>query len=245
MRALSAAEMLDVWERGLALLPVERSLMLLAAAGGESPAAIAALAIGERNARLLALREWAFGQQIIAVESCPRCGDRLELNFSTTDLKPEIETPNELPQCFSLNIAGYDVECRAVNSQDLLAISAERDPVAARRQLLERCFLNVARNGDEISAGQLPEEVIRAVAERLEQADPQANIQLALICAQCGHQWQSDFDIVAFFWNEIHSWATRTLHEVHVLASAYGWREMDILTMSPWRRQYYLNCIGK
>ena len=32
--------------------------------------------------------------------------------------------------------------------------------------------------------------------------------------------------------------------EVHVLASSYGWRESDILNMSAWRRQYYLDLIG-
>jgi hypothetical protein len=33
------------------------------------------------------------------------------------------------------------------------------------------------------------------------------------------------------------------VREVHLLASAYGWRESDILAMTPWRRQLYLELV--
>ena len=77
------------------------------------------------------------------------------------------------------------------------------------------------------------------------QADPQADVQLALSCPACSHQWQSVFDIVSFFWSEMNAWAYRILREVHILASAYGWREADILAMSPYRRQLYLKMVSK
>jgi hypothetical protein len=50
--------------------------------------------------------------------------------------------------------------------------------------------------------------------------------------------------VVAYFWSEINAWAYRLLGEVHSLASAYGWREEDILAMSPWRRHVYLEMVG-
>ena len=76
------------------------------------------------------------------------------------------------------------------------------------------------------------------------EVDPQADVQMDLTCPACGHQWQALFDIESFFWREISAWANRILREVHALASAYGWRESDILSMSTWRRQTYLNLIG-
>jgi len=51
------------------------------------------------------------------------------------------------------------------------------------------------------------------------------------------------FDIASFFWAEICVQAKRLLREVHTLARAYGWREMDILSMSPARRQFYLEMV--
>ena len=38
--------------------------------------------------------------------------------------------------------------------------------------------------------------------------------------------------------------ALRLLGHVHALARAYGWREADILAMSPARRQVYLDLAG-
>ena len=37
--------------------------------------------------------------------------------------------------------------------------------------------------------------------------------------------------------------ALRTLREIDVLATAYGWTETEILRLSPWRRQAYLEII--
>ena len=85
--------------------------------------------------------------------------------------------------------------------------------------------------------------MIDAVVERITQSDPQGDIQFPLNCLECGYEWQASLDIGPFFCNEIHSWAERTLRDIHTLASTYGWCEMDILTMSPWRRQFYLGCI--
>src|SRR4029079_641368 len=93
MRSLTAQEMLNVWERGLAQSPLQRSLMLLAAAEkGSTIEAVAALSTGQRDACLLTLREWAFGQHLGAVANCPRCMDRLEINFLTSDVRVQSET---------------------------------------------------------------------------------------------------------------------------------------------------------
>jgi hypothetical protein len=74
--------------------------------------------------------------------------------------------------------------------------------------------------------------------------DPQADIQIALTCPACLHQWSAAFDIASHLWIEVNSWAMRILDEVHRLASAYGWSEADILELSPMRRQLYLGMIG-
>jgi hypothetical protein len=76
------------------------------------------------------------------------------------------------------------------------------------------------------------------------QADPLADLTLLATCPACGHNWRILFDIVSYFWDEIQAWGGRLMREVHTLASAYGWRETDILAMSAWRRQRYLEMIG-
>jgi hypothetical protein len=242
MRALSAPEILDVWERGLSLTPVERVLTLLAAACREPVDAVAQLSVGQRDARLMQLRDWTFGSQLVSVLTCPVCSERLELTFNTADLRGAVDA--EPTEVLTLSVAGYQLLFRVPNSLDLIAIADCQDVHDARQRLLERCVGTSEHQGQPVAVGRLPADVVEAVAHRMALADPQGDVQLPVACSQCGHQWQAGFDIASFFWSEITAWAQRTLREVHALASVYGWREADILTMSAWRRQFYLNCIG-
>jgi uncharacterized protein (UPF0212 family) len=242
MRALSASELLSVWERGLTQSPVERALALLIAANPESaPDDMARLSIGQRDAQLLTLREWMFGSQLVSLASCSDCGEQLELAFEVSDIRAG---QSHQSQALAMSAAGYEVDLRLPNSLDLAAI-ASHNSTEARRLLLDRCVVRVQREGADAPLDQLPEDVKTAISEQMALADPQANVELALACPACGHQWQAVFDIAAFFWSEINAWAIRLLREVHAIASAYGWREADIVTLSPMRRQLYLDMIGR
>jgi hypothetical protein len=95
-------------------------------------------------------------------------------------------------------------------------------------------------NPDGDSVAELSDEAIADLAEHIGKCAPEAEVMLDFACPSCGHRWQGLFDIAAFFWREIRAQARRLLREVHLLASAYGWREADILVMSPRRRQAYM-----
>lgn len=242
MQPLSTSELLAVWEAGQARRPDQQALLLLAAACPDtSPDALARLSVGERDARLLTLREWAFGAEVTSLTACPTCGERVELVFNVREIRAE---PESTPAGeFFLDVAGYEVQCRLPNNQDLAAIAESGDAGIARHRLLEQCVLAARHDGQERGTEQLPGDVVEAIAARMAAADPQADVHLALSCPACGHRWRAAFDIVSFFWSEISAWASRVLGEVHTLASAYGWAEAEVLAMSPWRRQVYLGMV--
>jgi hypothetical protein len=242
MRALGAAEMLRAWESGLAQPPLQRSLTLLAEAAQEPVEAMALLSLGQRDGRLLNLRERTFGEDVAAVASCPLCAAHLEMDFRTADLK--VGTYSKSSESSTLPFKDHQLRWRAPNSLDLIAIAGEHDPAAARRRLLERCISDITHHDSPGAFEDLSAEILTAVVEQIAESDPQADVQIAVDCPECGHQWQASFDIATFFWNEIHAWAQHTLRDVHNLALAYGWSERDILAMSPWRRQFYLGCIA-
>jgi hypothetical protein len=243
MRPLSAAELLDAWERGLSEPVPGRGLALLAAACPDvSSDALAALSIGECDSRLLTLREWSFGSQLASVSDCSRCGERLEWTTSIRDLR-SLEQPASSGE-LSLTVGGYAISFRLPNTLDFAAAAECADPAAARLKILERSVIAARRGDQAIAPGDLPVAVVEAIEKRMAEVDSQANIQLDLLCPACGHRWQALFDIGSFFWGELNAWAQRLLAEVHVLASAYGWREADILNLSPARRQFYLGLIS-
>lgn len=86
--------------------------------------------------------------------------------------------------------------------------------------------------------------LIDELESQMEALDPAADIRLAMRCTDCGHAWDAVLDVGACFWDELGSRAHQLLEAVHRLASAYGWREAEILALSPARRAAYLNMIG-
>lgn len=239
MQRLTPAALLAVWERGLTQTITARALMLLAAAFPEtSPAVLAAMSIGRRDALLLQLRARLFGDQLAGAASCPKCSERLEFNFTAAEIFVWRETPEHESQ--TLAAGGFELEFRLPTSLDLMALSRCIDPQAARAKLLQRCLFSAKQNGATRTLPQLPEDVLAGLAARMAELDPQAEIKFSLACAACGQKWQALFDIAHFLWAEIHSWAPRLLRDVHLLAAAYGWSETDILQLSPLRRQFYL-----
>lgn len=244
MRSILPQELLEVWERSLAQAPAVRAQWLLAAACPElTPDQIATLSIGQRDARLLALREALFGAEMESVVNCPGCNERLELSFSTTELRSGSESQPQAAEV-SLNVAGYDLRLRLPNSRDVLLAGSLADEDESRGQLLRRCLLSAECNEVPVEADDLSAEVVEAAAQELAEADPLADIRIKVLCPSCGHAWKAAFDIVEFLWAEVEARAGHILNEVHALASAYGWSERDILALSPRRRQFYLDMVG-
>ncbi len=248
MEPLSPSLLLTVWERGIDQAPARQALLLLGAMlPEENPDALATRPIGRRNALLLALRRRLFGERFVSTAICPACGERVELAFLTDDLgaSPAIDALDPEPESATVSAAGYSATFRLPNSRDLLALTDESDLVIAQQHLLARCIISAEREGRPVSAPELPPPLVTAITREMEARDPLATVQLTLTCPACGHGWAALLDLGAYLWRELDAWARRTLREVHVLASAYGWSEAAILAMGPGRRQRYLELIGR
>jgi len=239
MRRLSTSELLSVWEKAAPQRASAWPITLLAAAcTDQSPEDLARLSIGQRDSRLLELRERIFGPELNLLSTCAACDARLEVNLLVKHLRTG--QPEHATASLFASAGGIDVEFRLPDSFDLDAAAEVKDSAAARMLLLERCVTGARRGGEPVLAGELPAEVVDAIEVRMADADPQADIQLTMACPACGHGWRAIFDIAGYLWRELDSWAMRILKEVHTLARAYGWSEADVLRMSRLRRQTYL-----
>ena len=237
MKPLLACNIVQAWEWGRDKHPVDRALFLLGQAYPDMDnATLTALTLGQRNRRLIRLREMTFGSTLNGFARCEKCGEALEFSLATGDiLLPEPEQ-----EMFSLKDDDLTVTFRLPNSSDLAAIVGMKAADAARHLLIERCIMAAESKGMALSIQDLPASVLSTLAEAITEYDPQAEMRLALTCAACGYQWSALFDIVSYFWAELEARARRLLEEVHVLARAYGWREVEILQMSAPRRRLYL-----
>jgi hypothetical protein len=241
MNTLTAQAMLHSWELGQGEPALRRPLALLCGAWPEpDPGSWGALPIGERDRWLLTLHESLFGTELDTVAACPACGETLELRFPTTALHPGT-VADDTPA--SLDCEGWQVGFRLPGSDDLIDAAASGDRDAALARLLERCVLGLRHDGRPAEPADLPPSVIERLQQEMARRDPGADNRVALECPGCGHRFERRFDIGTYLWDELDDWAQRTLAEVHLLASAYGWSEPQILALGAARRRHYIELV--
>ncbi|WP_132694538.1 hypothetical protein [Rhodovulum steppense] len=224
MRAgLNPEAMLMAWEAGLGRAPLDRALVLLWA-GGHGDAAD--LALAERDRLLLALRRATFGPVLDCVAACPDCGADVEVTLEADALAGALEAPVPGP----LRIGSRAVTLAPLTSRDLAAargVAPEALPGFLRARLVP--------DGEALS-----ETEARAIEAEIEARAAAAEARCLLTCPDCGADWRESVDIAAHLWAEVEAAALRLLAEVAELARAYGWREADVLALSPARRAAYL-----
>ncbi|MCP4692602.1 MAG: phage baseplate protein, partial [Desulfobacterales bacterium] len=187
MRSLSARDLLYVWEAGEDRRPLDRALMLLAALlPGRTREQLARLSIGRRDALLLNFRKATFGSRMDGVGRCPKCNGLLEFSVHVDDLLEKAPPGAEAPEP-TLSMDGFHVRFRLPDSLDLAAVIHREDAAEAGDLLVRGCALEVRREGADASAETLPREVIEAMAARMAEQDPLAEIRLDLSCPDCGN----------------------------------------------------------
>ena len=244
MRSLNSAELLQIWEEGLDKSVLHSALLLLSKSCNLPIETVGALSIGERDAQLLKLREWLFGNKLLNTAHCPNCAECVEWTMTTFDL--QLQLPSFLegkPKVLEVLSEGYHIRFRLPNSIDILDMTREKNSAYNSQQLLLHCILELVDCPKDISSANLPHHILDSIQHKMEIEDPQANISIALTCPSCNQQWASVFDILSYLWIEIDNWAKHILQEVYILAKAFNWSEHDILNMSIRRRQLYLEML--
>lgn len=240
MKALSAKDVLAVWEQGQRQHLLDRALTLLAAAyPGVGRRELAALPIGRRDAALLRLHERTFGGRMRGLSRCPACGEQVEFSLRADDVHVEGGTPEG-----QVESGGVTVRFRAATSLDLAAVAGCSGLGAAREALIRRCVLAAWQGGEDVPTEALGAEVLAAVAAGMEAADPQAEVMMGMCCPGCQHEWGVLLDVLVFLWAEVSAAARGILQDVHALARAYGWSEGEVLALSGQRRRMYLEMVG-
>jgi hypothetical protein len=235
--ALSAARLLEIWERGAAWHPLDQALLVVQTADSDGPAEDPSeWTIGRRDRRLLEIRRDTFADRIDGCAECPACRSSLEFELSCASLI-ELQLSETRPER-TVEHDGMPWLMRAPNSRDLAVIALEPDLHSARTALLARCARPVNEDGPRTGAWTESQQV--ALGEALADLDPLAEILIDLTCQACGHTWQCLFDIATFLWSEIRARSRRLLQDIDVLARTYGWTESEILRLSDRRRGLYV-----
>ncbi|MFG2226852.1 hypothetical protein [Streptomyces sp. NPDC048644] len=257
MALTGPAELLATWEAGLDRDAAGRALLLHRAARPETGTdALLAVPVGRRAADLFGLRRALFGERMQVRVECGGCAEAMEFDLDAAQFAAPAAgaaADGGAADGGVLRVAdgGWVVDFRLPTVADLAAVSralagpgAAPGPPDPQQLLLARCTVSATRDGAPLPAdelpGALPDTVRRLLAEAAERADPAAEITLSIACPECGEATPAELDIADHLWTELDAWARDVLLDVHLLATAYGWSEPEILALSPQRRRYYL-----
>lgn len=223
--------LLEVWEHGVQRHPIDRALLLFSLAAPQRRSdTLADVPLGKRNAALFELREACFDAPLSAWVDCPACGERMSFEFDRAQLPPMRHQGND-----QIEVDGH--RFHRLTSRHLARLADSAEPEDAARRLLHDCAEDadaLPRDAAAINA------LLVHVEAALDEADPWADLAISLNCPACGQDTEACFDIAGYFWEEIDAHAHRLLDDIHILASAYGWTEPDILALSAARRAAYL-----
>jgi uncharacterized protein (UPF0212 family) len=232
---MTPAEMLSFWETGSRLSPLDRGVLAAQVAG--VPASQAAdLPLGERNRALARLYLEHFGDALDGFTECTECGEKLEFHF---DLRQVADAPPL--EASDLVVVGR-WKFRLPTSRALAMALNGGEGASAEHRLLVECLEEPAGAGQEWSEA-VPgwsEEEMAAIEEKLAEADSLAEIQIGFKCPECGADFEEALDLGSFLWSEIEDAARQLFDDIHLLASAYGWTEGEVLRLSAMRREAYV-----
>jgi len=234
MQSLSQADCLALWESGRALHPLDQGLLAVHTAFPDSRRELVAdWPLGRRNRALAELYCTSFGRWLRGWTACEQCAEKLEFQVDGHVL---IASGAERV-LQAIEYEGSDF--RLPTSRDLAGIAGESDASAAALRLLRQCLVETL----EVSSDVWSEEDLEAIGERMAEADPLAEIRLHFDCPICGCTFDESLDLASFLWEEMEARARRLLLDVHELATAYGWSEQEILSLSAARRNAYLEMV--
>jgi hypothetical protein len=232
-------QIIDLWEQcRTASSKVEAAVTL---ASAHDPGRDAwSMSIGTRDRAIIELRARLFGNKLTGTDCCSACGQQVDVNISLPDLLDASEDTNGNGDPLFLETDGWQLGLRLPTSDDVAAVIVSKD---SERALFELCMVELKHLGEDVSTDELPERIVAVAQQRLAQAESLADIQLRIECPSCGRKWDSCLDIGSIFLVELDAYVKRICNDVHLLASAYGWSEREILEMPSARRQLYLEMV--
>jgi hypothetical protein len=229
---------LEVWERGRSSGPIDRAVILLAALSGCSEQDAERVDLGTRDTLLAAGLFRLAGTAVWSWVRCAGCGSVLDVPLDPAVL-PHEEDATADRQPLAVATVDGPLTVRLPDTRDLRAAATAGDASSARRLLLRRLLPGLPAERD------IGEDTVAIVETALEKASPGAAVMVTVGCPDCGGATEAAVDVPLLLWCHVEAAAVVLLSEIHVLASAYGWTEPDVLALPPRRRRSYLAMVGR
>jgi hypothetical protein len=255
LRPVAGRDEAFLMQQGRALSPASRTTALLArclcrlgSVSRVTADVVRSLSVGDREALVLHLRCITLGDTMSCVLTCPACAEKLDLDLHLAELLlPPYPHASDLHE---VSVGAADASCRARlrvpngADQEQAAAMAADAPDAAADFVLRRCVQEIVDERTGAPLPDIPAWAAPALAGKMAELDPQAEILLDLVCPACSETFRTPFDIADYFHRELCGRERDLYCDIHHLASRYHWSENEILRLSRRKRMLYLDLLS-
>jgi hypothetical protein len=207
------------------------------------------LTVGDREALLLHLYRLAFGEAVPCVIDCPvtDCGERLETELHVADLLVEATVPacaQWVQKQVTADGASIGVRVRAASGAD------QERAVGIAKQGIDPAIIDVLDHcvefgsiSDKVEWSKATPALLESLSDALEALDPQAQLELSMICPACATHFVVVFDTPSYLFTRLAGSVHRLHQDIHLLALHYHWTERDIISMTTRSRGRYVEAL--
>ena len=177
---------------------------------------------------------------IVVDLKCPieGCGAALQVSLSLAALL-ELSQHAEIERSISVRLSDAEsVDVRRPTGDDQHAWQMERYQT---RESAERAMVESLLG----HAASLSPSTLSAIDTALDEADPLTCFRITTVCPSCAEESDYALDLEAVLLTRLHRAQRILLHEIHRLATRYGWSEETIAALPSWRRREYLEFIDR
>ncbi len=162
---------------------------------------------------------------------CEKCSEPFDFSVDLADL-PVTSARAGYPKS-TIEIDGKAVDISVPTGGDQLAVAGIDDESAAARELFWRC---VSVRDSQTKRKKFPAKWVAKIEAAIEDMAPAMPFCVAADCPECNSANLVPINVTRW----LRQLAGGPLDDVHTIASAYGWSEMDILVLSRQRRKAYV-----
>lgn len=193
------------------------------------------LSAPDRDCLLAAVYRQTYGSRIESTKRCQHCGIPFDLDFSLDALQATLMQTRNNAVAESEGDGVFRLpdgrRFRLPTGEDELAVS-ELSPEQAQSALLARCMMNDDSSNDS-----------DAIQNAMQEQAPLVDLQLDAVCPECDYRQTVHFDIQSYLLTAIQQERNRFIHEVHRLASTYGWSLGEIMGLTRNRRRTLVSLV--
>lgn len=200
------------------------------------------LTASDRDRLVAALYRNIYGDRIDATLQCRACESLFDIDFQLSLLQESLyqEQPEASPDGVYQTPQGHAF--RLPTSEDEIETSGTPQ-TEAYAYLLEKILIDPTYQSLLSGSESYRREVIDAVESRLSRIAPIVDLELNARCPECATNQAVHFDLQSFFLERLFQDRRWLMHEIHMIANAYGWSLDNILTLSRRERKELTNLI--